>query len=127
MPYRNLFIIRIALMTGVFLFAGIGYFGPRFGMVASVDYGAMDGALRYLAWGFLAVAVVGALLLRTRLDGASPNRLAQLLIIGWALGEAAALMGIVTHMAGGGLGPLALGLMGFVCTLVLLPIPRPRR
>lgn len=127
MPYRNLFIIRIALMTGVFMFAGIAYVGPRFGMMSAVDFGAMNDGLRYLSWAFLALAVAGALLLRTKLEGAPPDRVSQLLIIGWALGEAAALMGIVTFMAGGGLSPLALGLMGFVCTLVLLPIPRPRR
>jgi hypothetical protein len=127
MPYRNLFIIRIALMTGVFMFAGIAYFGPRFGMLSAVDFGTMHDGLRYLSWAFLALAVAGALLLRTKLEGAPPDRVSQVLIIGWALGEAAALMGIVAFMAGGGLGPLALGLMGFVCTLVLLPIPRPRR
>lgn len=127
MPYRNLFIIRIALMTGVFLFAGIAYFGPRFGMAPALGLGESLEALRYALWGFLAIAVGGALLLRTKLEGAAPDRLSQYLIIGWALGESAALMGIVLYMGGAGLGPLSLGLMGFVSTLVLLPIPRPRR
>lgn len=127
MPYRNLFIIRIALMTGVFLFAGIAYFGPGFGMAQIRDFGEAATPLRYLLWAFLAVAVGGALLLRTKLEGAAPDRLSQLLIIGWALGESVALLGIVLYMGGAGLGPLSLGLMGFVSTLVLLPIPRPRR
>ncbi|HRN52474.1 MAG TPA: hypothetical protein PK788_03210 [Gemmatimonadaceae bacterium] len=127
MPYRNLFIIRIALMTGVFLFAGIAYFGPRFGMAPALGLGESLEALRYALWGFLAIAVGGALLLRTKLEGAAPDRLSQYLIIGWALGESAALMGIILYMGGAGLGPLSLGLMGFVSTLVLLPIPRPRR
>jgi hypothetical protein len=127
MPYRNLFVIRIALMTGVFMFAGIAYFGPRFGMMSAVDFGEATQGLRYLVWGFVALAAAGALLLRTRLEGAPPSRVASMLIIGWALGEGAALMGAVSYMAGNGLGPFALGLMGFVVTLVLLPIPRPRR
>lgn len=127
MPYRNLFIIRIALMTGVFLFAGIAYFGPRFGMAPVLGLGDALQPLGYALWAFLALAVGGALLLRTKLEGATPDRLSQYLIIGWALGESAALMGIILYMGGGGIGPLSIGLMGFVSTLVLLPIPRPRR
>lgn len=127
MPYRNLLIIRIALMTGVFLFAGIAYFGPRFGMAPVLGLGDALRPLGYALWAFLALAVGGALLLRTKLEGATPDRLSQYLIIGWALGESAALMGIILYMGGGGIGPLSIGLMGFVSTLVLLPIPRPRR
>lgn len=127
MPYRNLFIIRTALMTGVFLFAAVAYFGPRLGMQPSLNFGEGISSLRYLLWAFLAIAVVGASLIRPRLESAPEERKAQYLIIGWALGEAAALFGIVMFMGGGGLGPLSLGLMTFVFTLVLLPIPRPRR
>lgn len=127
MPLRNLFIIRTALMTGVFMFAGIAYFGPRFGMEPVLEFGEMAGNLRYVLWGLLALAVIGASMLRPRMEVAPPNQQAQYLIIGWALGEAAALFGVVMFMGGGGIGPLSLGLMTFVFTLVLLPIPRPRR
>lgn len=127
MPLRNLFIVRVALMTGVFLFAALAYFGPQVGIAASFDLGESLGSLRWVARTFFVIAIVVAVLLRPKLEGAEPSRIAQLLIIGWAVGEAAALMGVVTYMGGGGLAPLALGLMAFVFALVMLPIPRPRR
>lgn len=127
MPNRNLFLIRTALMTGVFLFAAVAYFGPRIGIAPQVEFGALAGNLRYVLWSFMALAVAGASLLRPRVESAAPERLAQYLIIGWALGEATALFGIVLYMGGAGVTPMSLGLMTFVFTLVLLPIPRPRR
>ncbi|MBA3853773.1 MAG: hypothetical protein C0503_05110 [Gemmatimonas sp.] len=127
MPTRNLFIIRIALMTGVFMFAGIAYFGPRFGMAPSFELGDAGDSLRWVARVFFVIAVTVALAIRPKLEIAKPDKLAQYLIIGWAVGEAAALMGIVTYMGGGGLAPFSLGLMAFVFTLVMLPIPRARR
>lgn len=127
MPTRNLFVIRIGLMAGVFMFAGIGYFGPQFGVVPQFDVGEAAGSLRWIARGFFAMAVAVAVVLRPKIESAPPDRLAQYLIGGWAVGQAAALMGVVMYMAGGGIAPLSLGLMAFVFTLVLLPIPRPRR
>lgn len=127
MPTRNLFIIRIALMTGVFMFAGIAYFGPRFGTGPSLDLGPQLEVLRWIARAFFAIAVAVAVVLRPKLESASPTSIGGYLISGWAVGEAAALMGVVTYMAGGGIAPFSLGLLGFVFTLVMLPIPRPRR
>ena len=127
MPTRNLFIIRVALMTGVFMFAGIGYFGPRVGMAPTLELGEQSEVLRWLARALFAIAIAVAVVIRPRLESAPPERRSLYLIGGWALGEAAALMGIVSFMAGGGLAPFSLGLMGFVFTLVMLPIPRPRR
>jgi hypothetical protein len=126
-PNRNLFLIRTALMTGVFLFAAVAYFGPRIGMNPQIDFSALEGNLRYVLWAFMAIAVAGASLLRPRVESAHPAKQAQYLIIGWALGEAAALFGIVMFMGGAGLTPMSLGLLTFVFTLVLLPIPRVRR
>lgn len=127
MPTRNLFIIRIALMTGVFMFAGIAYFGPQVGMAPSLELGPQLDTLRWVARAFSAIAVAVAVLLRPKLESAPPASLGGYLISGWAVGEAAALIGVVTYMAGGGLAPFSLGLMAFVFTLVMLPIPRPRR
>lgn len=127
MPYRNLFIIRTALMTGVFLFAGVAYFGPRFGVGVDTQFPGAVEQFRYVLWGFVAIAVAAALLLRSKLETATAAKQAQFLIIGWAIGEAASLFGTVQFMSGAGIGPLGLGLMTFVFTLVMLPIPRPRR
>lgn len=127
MPSRNLFIIRLGLMTGVFLFAAIAHFGPRIGMAPAMDLGETVAPLSYVLWAFLGIAVLGATFLRTRLEAATPDKVAQYLIIGWALGEAAALMGVVLYMGGGGIAKMSLGLLAFVATLALLPIPRQRR
>lgn len=127
MPYRNLFIIRTALMTGVFLFAAIAYFGPRVGFEPDTTFPAAVQSMRFLLWAFVALAAVGALLLRSRVESAAPEKRGSYLIIGWALGEAAALFGIVQFMGGGNVASMGLGLMAFVFTLVLLPIPQPRR
>jgi hypothetical protein len=127
MPHRNLFIIRIALMTGVFLFAAIAFFGPRFGLTPAVSLDADVALLRYVLWGFVAVAVVGSVLLKARVESAPPAKQSAYLIIGWALGEATALFGTVHFMTGGGTASLGLGLMAFVFTLVMLPIPAVRR
>lgn len=127
MPYRNLFIIRTALMTGVFLFSAVVFFGPRFGLLPEQDSNPMIGQMRYALWGVIALAVIGASLLRPRVESSPAAKQGTLLIIGWALGEMAALFGGALYMAGGGPTPLSLGLMTFVFTLVLLPIPRPRR
>lgn len=127
MPHRNLFIIRIALMTGVFLFAAVAYFGPRFGLAPAVTFGDAGNALRYVLWGFVALAVVGSTLLKARVASAPLSKQGSYLIIGWALGEAAALFGVVQFMAGAGTASLGLGLMAFVFTLVMLPVPKPSR
>jgi hypothetical protein len=127
MPQRNMFIIRIALMTGVFLFAAIAFFGPRFGLTPAVSLGDGAGSLRYVLWSFVAIAVIGSVLLKSRLEAAPPAKQAGYLIIGWALGEMAALFGVVLYMGTGGTASLGLGLMAFVFTLVMLPIPAVRR
>jgi hypothetical protein len=127
MPHRNLFIIRIALMTGVFLFAAIAFFGPRFGVAPAVTLGDSAGAMRYVLWGFVAIAVMGSTLLKSRIGAVAPPKQASYLIIGWALGEAAALCGIVLYLGSGSTASMGLGLMAFVFTLVMLPIPRPSR
>lgn len=127
MPYRNLFIIRTALMTGVFLFAAVAYFGPRFGLDPQLNLLNELSTLRYVLLAFIAAAVIGATLLRFRLESLPAQQRATLLIIGWALGEAAALFGIVLFMGSGETMLFVLGLISFVFTLAVLPIPRPRR
>ena len=99
MPFRNLFIIRIALMTGVFLFAGFAYFGPRLGIQGDTSFLDAAEGLRYVLWGFVAAAIAGALILRTRAEAQPPERRGNYLIVGWALGEAAALFGTVRTWA----------------------------
>lgn len=126
MPTRTAFIIRIALMTGVFLYAAIVWIqGPS----AAVATGSADRiqTLRYVLWGLVPLSAVVALLLRPRLATATPEMQGRLLLIGWSVGEAAALLGITIRYMGGPVSSMALGVLAFVTALLLLPVPRLRR
>ncbi|MBX3134108.1 MAG: hypothetical protein KF689_12075 [Gemmatimonadaceae bacterium] len=123
---RNLFLIRTALILGVFGFAAFSYFrGAE--MVGNVDAAALE-MLRYVFWGAAALAAVVAVLIRGRVESAATaQQKTSLLIVGWAFGEGAALFGIVLYMIGGAVSSLALGLLLFTFTLTILPIPRIER
>lgn len=123
---RNLFLIRMALIFGVFGFAAFTYFRGA-ATSSNVDPASLE-MLRYIFWGAAALAAAAALLIRTKVESAAtPQQKGSLLIIGWAFGEGAALFGIVLHMIGGAVSSLALGLLLFTFTLTILPIPRIER
>lgn len=126
MQLSQLFIIRIGLMAGVFLFAAITVYRRSTGDDSMpVDAGNLE-VLRYLLWAAVAVTAVTMLILKPRVEAAEPKKKGQLIIIGWAVGEGAALLGTVIHFAGGPFASLAIGLLAFVYALILLPIPRAR-
>lgn len=126
MPTRTAFIIRIGLMSGVFLYAALVWF--RVVGITDPTQAAPDlQALRYVLWGLVPLSVVVALVLRPRVESAPPQMQGRLLLIGWAVGEAAALLGITIRYLGGPVSSMALGLLAFVTALLLLPVPRLRR
>jgi len=49
------------------------------------------------------------------------------LIIGWAPGEATALLGTVTYFQGGEPASMAFGVLAFLVVLLILRIPAPPR
>jgi hypothetical protein len=132
MRNKQLFIIRVALVAGVFAFAALAAWQhARLGTNTSLDLTASGGPvplelLRYILWGLAGAAVAGALFLRGRIETAGPAQRGAMLVIGWALGEGVALFGTVQHFIGGPLSTMAVGLLTFVVVLLLLPIPAER-
>lgn len=128
MPSKQLYIIRIALMTGVFMFAGLVLYQRRDPTVAP---GFVQGipleAMRYVLWVLVGASALTALVLRPRIETAPPQRQALMTLIGWSFGEGVALLGIVMHFAGAPIASLSLGILAFVFALMLLPVPRSRR
>ncbi len=127
---KQVFLIRIALILGVALFAGLTLF-----LRSQPDAVPADPALRerialfrYVVWGVSAFAVAWALFWKARAESAATEQgVHQSLIIGWAPGEAAALFGIVTHYQGGPIATMAFGLLAFVVVLLILRIPTESR
>lgn len=127
MPSRHLFIIRVALLSGVMAFAALVVYQRSQGMATlSSEAGAMLALMRYVLWGLAAAAAAGALFLRSRLDATTPVHRGTLTVIGWALGEGVALFGVVQHYLGAPVTTLAIGLITFALVLVLLPVPQER-
>jgi len=127
-PSKQLYIIRIALMTGVFMFAGLVLYQRRDATAATdIVRGLPLEALRYVLWTLVGASALTALILRPRIDAAPPQRQALMTLIGWSFGEGVALLGIVMHFAGAPISALSLGILAFVFALMLLPVPRQRR
>lgn len=127
MPNKQLFVVRIGLLTGVLLFAGIAMSQRRGGAVPEAMAHIPVETLRYVLWVGVGVAILAALFLRSRVETAAPQRKAMITLTGWSIGEGVALLGIILHFAGGDISTLALGLLAFVAALMLLPVPRERR
>ena len=131
MRAKQLFLIRIALVTGVAAFAALAAYQRsrmvNLGIALPPGGGAVPlDALRYVLWALAGAAVSGALFLRTRLETARPEQRGAFLVVGWALGEGVALFGIVQHFIGAPLSTMAVGLLAFVVALMVLPIPPGR-
>ncbi len=128
MPSKQLLIIRVALITGVFLFAGVSvYLRAVGGSEATQAVANLPvGTLRYVLWGLVVACGAAVFVLRPRAEVAPPALRGTLTIVGWTLGEGVALFGIILHFAGADISTLALGLLSFIFALVLLPVPRRR-
>lgn len=112
--------IALVLLGGVATYAIVAVFALR----EAIDPLA-PGVVRTLTWvwyGVAAAALLGWWLFRGRAigdaapaarargAGSGPQATLQLLILGWALLEGAALFGITLYLLGGGTAPLAGGL-----------------
>lgn len=125
MPSRQLFIVRIGLIVGVFTFAGIALYQRSTG-IANVMPALPLELLRYLLWVLVGCAALAAIFLKPKVEAAAPAKKGLLTLVGWSFGEGVALLGIVLHYAGGPVSSLALGMTAFVFALVVLPVPRER-
>lgn len=127
MPNRTLFFIRIALISGVAMFAALATWQRARGMPAPTLGPDQLTTLRYALWALAAAAVGAAFFLRGRMDSASVQQRRSMTIVGWAFGEGVALFGVVQHFIGGPTSTMALGLLTFAVALLLLPVPREAR
>jgi FtsH-binding integral membrane protein len=126
MPSRHLFIIRIALLTGVTAFAALVVYQRSRGMATLGDGTAMLDTMRYALFGLAGAALAAAFFLRSRTETATPATRGMMTVIGWAFGEGVALFGVVQHYLGAPVSTLAVGLMTFILVHILLPVPRDR-
>lgn len=127
---RQLFIIRLALVTGVLLFAGLTTWMRTSGQLPepAEDLRANLVYFRYATWAAAAFALLWALFWKARAEAAmTESGVHRALIIGWAPGEATALLGTVTYFQGGEPASMAFGVLAFLVVLLILRIPAPPR
>jgi hypothetical protein len=118
----NLFIIRASFLMAVLIFGGITYYvHSQTPPTNTVDTETLTwGVLG--AWGVITAGLV-LLSMRYRRPAPRPHRV-NLAIIGWALGEMAALLGGVHYFLTGSPDRYGLGLIIFVIALLMFPIPQ---
>jgi FtsH-binding integral membrane protein len=123
-PNKHLFIVRIALLAGVLAFAALATYqrAQQADTLPTVTL-PLD-TMRYVLWALAAAAAGAALFLKARAESAAPAQRALMTLIGWSFGEGVALFGIVQHYTGAAMSTMALGLLTFVFTLMVLPVPR---
>lgn len=127
---RPIFLIRIALLLGVTTFAAVTVYLRASGKLPApaAEATAKLAILRYAVWAVSGLALVWAFWWKQRAEAAMTEQgVHQALIIGWAPGEAAALLGAATHFAGGPVASLGFGMLAFVAVLLVLRIPAPSR
>lgn len=127
---RQLFIIRLALVTGVLLFAGLTTWMRTSGQLPEPTEALRANLVyfRYATWAVAAFALLWALFWKARAEAAmTESGVHRALIIGWAPGEATALLGTVTYFQGGEPASMAFGVLAFLVVLLILRIPAPPR
>jgi hypothetical protein len=127
---KQLFIIRIALLFGVAMFAGLTIFLRQSGNLPPADAETLAriATMRYAVWGLSAFSLAWALLWKARAEAAmTETGVARAMILGWAPAEGTAILGTVTHFLGGPVATLAFGLLAFVVVLLVLRIPGTTR
>ena len=112
-------LIRLALIAGVLMFGAVTLFVHR---QSSWKAGTLPSAVGYalLAYAIVAISVAGAMRGRL-LREPDPQRRASLLIIGWVIGEAAALCGVVIFFVTGAGQWYLLGLAAMLGVFAFLP------
>lgn len=127
---KQLFIIRIALLVGVTVFAGITVFLRQSGNLPPADAETLERItyMRYAVWALSIFSVAWALFWKARAESAmSEQGVSSAMIVGWAPGEGTALLGVVTHFLGGPIATMAFGILAFVVVLLILRIPSTPR
>lgn len=115
---QSLQLIRLSLMAGVLMFGAVILIVHR---QPSWKAEALAPAMGYALVAVAIFAVTIAVLLKGRLGRErDPERRASLLIVGWAIGEGAGLLGAVIFFLSGQGEWYAFGLLAMACSFVLL-------
>ena len=111
-------LIRLFLMTGVLLFGAVVLFVHR---QPNWKPGVLPIAVSYamVPYAILAVWIAAVLKGRVRQEP-DPQRRASLLLVGWAVGEGAALIGVIIFYITGQAQWYGLGLLAMVCSFAML-------
>ena len=122
-PVLTLFLIRTAMTVGVVTFLGVAFLIRDRGDAPVLPAAAATtlSRLMYAAVG-LAAAVVMAL--RLRLSSVTPEKRRSLSVVGWAVGEFAALFSFVAFFLTGDWQLALPGALVFAMSLVAVPLPR---
>lgn len=121
---RTLFVIRMAMTSGIIAFAtGVWYIRQSAPPALSVEDGITP---RRLALGAAVLSTLGLLALRRALAETAVERRNAMSVIGWGVGEFAALAGIVAWFLTGVQSVAAPGMLVYVMSLLMFPIRRER-
>jgi hypothetical protein len=121
----RLALIRVTLLAGVLVFGGAVYFLRKTSPPPLL--GPAD-ELRIAGVVIGVLAAAGILVFRSLARNApDANRRASYSIVGWAIGEAAALYGGVYYFLTGRLGGYMVGLMILLASFVFIPVVQRRR
>jgi hypothetical protein len=116
-------VIRVALLAGVVIFGTVVFYLTREGPVSDVP----AETARYLSFVLvgLAAASLAALLVVRSVRDNTPDRekKSSLTVVGWALGEAPALLGGVIYMLTASPVPYLTGLAVLIVAFLMIPIP----
>ena len=119
---KQLFVIRLGYVVGTVTFACVAWFRHKNGPVPLPD-GNID-VLKTMALVVPAAGGAGIVGLKIVSRNWDLAKRRQFSIIAWAMGESAALMGLVTYYLLGTTQSAAPGLLAFAVALGLFPIPR---
>ncbi len=111
-------LIRLFLMTGVLLFGAVVLVVHR---KPNWKPGVVPIAVEYVLVAYSIMAVSIAAVLKGRVGRErEPQRRASLLLVGWAVGEGAALIGVIIFYITGQAQWYGLGLLAMVCSFAML-------
>ncbi|HUF30546.1 MAG TPA: hypothetical protein VMM77_07750 [Gemmatimonadaceae bacterium] len=122
-PASSLAVVRIALLMGVLMFGAVTYYIQR---GANWEPAAPDvlNTLHVVVLVVLVLAVVLLLVLRMRPAPHGHTAGRPMLILPWAIGEAAALFGGVYYFLSGNAQWFIIGLFVMLASFILFPIRR---
>lgn len=110
--------IRLILMTGVLLFGAVVLFVHR---RPNWKPGELPIAVDYLLVAYSILAAMVAAVLKGRVEREpDPQRRATMLLVGWTVGEGAALIGVIIFYITGQAQWYGLGLLAMVIAIAML-------